>query len=175
MPYSSSPVRGLEKLTLCITYQCTKFEVSSLSHSIDIWQCEILKWVTQGYKQLIIRQSAYDFLFNFNRNYASILYHLRDAVLYLSKVANFHLPHLHLAPPLRVTQFECQDDPWHQKVRSTWVIMQHCLHNHTFSHCDTIPACDRRMDRQTHDNSMHHAIRVHVVKTICKIKLKLKE
>jgi len=93
MPYcSSSPVWGLEKLTLCITYQCTKFEVSSLSHSIDIWECEILKWVTQGYPQLIIRQSAYDFLFNFNRNYASILYHLRDAVLYLSKVANFHHP-----------------------------------------------------------------------------------
>jgi len=32
-----------------------------------------------------------------------ILYHFPDIVSYLSKVADFNLPHLHLAPPLRVT------------------------------------------------------------------------
>jgi len=46
-----------------------------------------------------IRQSAYDFLFDFNRNHASILYHLRDIAGYLWKVADFDPPHLHLAPP----------------------------------------------------------------------------
>ena len=44
--------------------------------------------------------------FNFNRNYAAILYRFRDIVSYLSKVANFNLPHLHLASPLAMTPVE---------------------------------------------------------------------
>ena len=44
-----------------------------------------------------IQQSAYDF-FNFNRNYASILYHFRANAGYLSKVTYFNLLHLHLVP-----------------------------------------------------------------------------
>jgi len=39
-----------------------------------------------------IRQSAYDFLFDFNRNYVSILYRFRDIAGYLSKVADFDPP-----------------------------------------------------------------------------------
>ena len=39
-----------------------------------------------------IRQSAYDFLFDFNRNNASILYRFRDIAGYLSKVADFDHP-----------------------------------------------------------------------------------
>ena len=46
-----------------------------------------------------IRLSAYDFLFDFNRNHASILYRFRNIVGYLSKVADFDPPHLHLVPP----------------------------------------------------------------------------
>jgi len=46
-----------------------------------------------------IRQSAYDFLFDLNRNYVSILYRFRDIAGYLSKVADFDLPHLHLVRP----------------------------------------------------------------------------
>ena len=42
--------------------------------------------------------SAYDFLFDFNRNYVSILYRFRDIAGYLSKVADFDPPHLRLAP-----------------------------------------------------------------------------
>jgi len=45
-----------------------------------------------------IRWSAYDFLFNFNRNYVSIFYRFQDIAGYLSKVADFDPPHLHLAP-----------------------------------------------------------------------------
>ena len=48
---------------------------------------------------VIIRYSAYDFLFVFNINYASIWHRFRDTASYLSKFANFVLPHLHLAPP----------------------------------------------------------------------------
>jgi len=47
----------------------------------------------------IIRQSAYDFLFDFNRNYVSISYRFRDIARYLSKVADFDPPHQHLVPP----------------------------------------------------------------------------
>ena len=44
------------------------------------------------------KESAYDFLFDFNRNYVSIFYRFRDIAGYLSKVADFDPPHLHSAP-----------------------------------------------------------------------------
>jgi len=53
-----------------------------------------------------IRYSTYDFLFEFNRNYVSILYRFRDRAGYLSKVADFDPPHLHLAHPYGVTLVE---------------------------------------------------------------------
>ena len=63
-----------------------------------------------------IRQSAYDFLFDFNRNYVSIFYRFRY-ICYLSKVADFDPPHLHLAPPHGVIPVEFRGDLWHQKTR----------------------------------------------------------
>jgi len=50
-------------------------------------------------RNVTIRYSAYDFLFDFNGNHASILYRFRDIAGYLSKVADFDPPYLHLAPP----------------------------------------------------------------------------
>jgi len=64
-----------------------------------------------------IRYSAYDFLFDFNRNYVFIFYHFRDIAGYLSKVADFDPPHLHLAPPQGVIPVEFHGDIWHQKTR----------------------------------------------------------
>ena len=64
-----------------------------------------------------IRLSAYDFLFDFNRNYVSIFYHFRDIAGYLWKVADFDPPHLHSAPPQGVTPVEFRGDLWHQKTR----------------------------------------------------------
>ena len=64
-----------------------------------------------------IRWSAYDFLFDCNRNHASILYRLRDIAGYLSKVADFDPPHLHLAPPLGVIPVKFRGGHWHQKTR----------------------------------------------------------
>jgi len=54
-----------------------------------------------GNRNVAIRLSAYDFIFDFNRNYAAsaILYRFQDIASYLSKVADFYLPHLHLTPP----------------------------------------------------------------------------
>ena len=53
-----------------------------------------------------IRSSAYDLLFDYNRNYVSIFRHFRDIAGHLSKVADFDPPHLHLAPPQRVMPVE---------------------------------------------------------------------
>jgi len=64
-----------------------------------------------------IRQSAYDFLFDFNRNHASILYCFRDIAGYLSKVADFDPPHLHLPPLQGVTPVEFRGDLWRKKTR----------------------------------------------------------
>ena len=64
-----------------------------------------------------IRQSTYNFLFDFNRNHAPILYRFRDIAGYLSKVADFDSPHLYLAPPQQVTLVEFRRDLWHQETR----------------------------------------------------------
>ena len=37
-------------------------------------------------------------------------------MIYLSKVANFALPHLHLSPRMGVTPFEFRRDLWHLKI-----------------------------------------------------------
>jgi len=62
-----------------------------------------------------------DFLFNFNRNCSSILYRFRDIASYLSKVADFNPPHLHLVPPLGFTLVEFCRDFWRQKTRVLWL------------------------------------------------------
>ena len=43
--------------------------------------------------------SAYDFLLDFNRNYAFILYRFRFIARFPTKVANFNPLLLHLSPP----------------------------------------------------------------------------
>ena len=71
-----------------------------------------------------IRYSAYDFLFDFNRNYESIFYRFRDTGIagYLSKVANFDPPHLHLVPPYGVIPVEFRGDRLRQKTRFPWLL-----------------------------------------------------
>ena len=77
--------------------QCTKFEIFRFTRL----ECmnggaKCRKW--GGLRELkvmgnaTIRQSAYDFLFDFNRNCVSIFYRFRDIAGYLSKVANFTYP-----------------------------------------------------------------------------------
>jgi len=60
---------------------------------------------------------ADDFLFNSNRNHASVLYRFRDIASYLSKVADFDPLHLHLAPPQGVIPVEFRGDLWYRKTR----------------------------------------------------------
>jgi len=55
---------------------------------------------------LLREPRLYNFLFNFNRNYAAILYRFQGIASYLSKVADFNLTHLHLVTKLVVTPVE---------------------------------------------------------------------
>jgi len=52
------------------------------------------------------RAHTTSFLFDFNRNYVSILYRFRDIAGYLSKFADFDPPHLHSAPRRSVIPVE---------------------------------------------------------------------
>ena len=102
----------------------TKFEVSRFT------RCEAMNadakctnsgswgrlWVTQGHRQCHHSIDTYDFIFDFNRNHASILYRFRDIAGYLSKVADFDPPHLHLAPPQGVIPVEFRGDLWYHKT-----------------------------------------------------------
>ena len=54
--------------------------------------------VTRGHRQCRHSIERIDFLFDFNRNYVSILYRFQDIAGYLSKVADFDPSHLHLMP-----------------------------------------------------------------------------
>ena len=99
----------------CMINLSTKFEVHSITRYEDM-KCaaKCKKWGDLGSPKVTgnvtIRYSVYDFLFVFNRNYASILYRFRDTASYLFKFANFDLPHIHVVPPLGVTPFEfCKD------------------------------------------------------------------
>ena len=93
---------------LVVVNQCTKFEVSRFTRYETMnggakcrkWggleRLGALKVIGNG--TIRIRYSAYDFLFNYNRNYVSIFYRFQDIAGYLSKVADFDPPHLHSAP-----------------------------------------------------------------------------
>ena len=90
--------------------QCTNYEVSRFTRYEAVnGGAKCRKWgglgwlgCTQGHRScqghVTIRESAYDFLFDFNRKYVSILYGFRDKAGYSSKVADFDPPHLHSAP-----------------------------------------------------------------------------
>ena len=45
------------------------------------------------------------------------MYRFRDIASYLSEVADFDPPYLHLAPPQGVTPVEFRGDVWRQKTR----------------------------------------------------------
>jgi len=78
-----------------------------------------LRWfggfgVTQGHQK-----HSHSIVFDFNRNYASTLYHFRIIARFSSKVMNFNPPLLHLLSPLVVFPFEFRRELWCHKTRVT--------------------------------------------------------
>jgi len=70
---------------LAMVNQCTKFEIFRFTrYEAMNGGAKCRKWGGQVALKVMgngtIRLSAYDFLFNFNRNYVSILYRFRDII-----------------------------------------------------------------------------------------------
>jgi len=65
---------------------------------------------------------------------------------YLSKVADFNIPHLHLAPPLGMTPFEFQISlrSLATENSSPRAIVRRCLRDPRYSRFDTIPGVTDR-------------------------------
>ena len=88
-----------ECVGLAMVSHCTKFEVSRFTcYEAVNGGAKCRKWGALGWLgalkvigNVTIRQSTYDFLFDFNRNYVSILYRFRDIAGYWSKVTVTHL------------------------------------------------------------------------------------
>jgi len=97
------PFRGIffiGRVGLAIVSQCTKFEVSRFTRHDAMnggAKCRKLGNLgqlggTQGHRQCYHSIERIDFLFDFNKNHASILYRFRDIDGYLWKVADFAHP-----------------------------------------------------------------------------------
>jgi len=71
----------------------------------------------------------------------------------ICQVANFNLHHLHLGWPTGGDLVPILHRSLASENYSPRAIVHHCLHDPTFSDFDTISACDRQMDRRTHNNS----------------------
>ena len=111
---------------------------------------------TQGQRQCRHSIERYDFLFDFNRNHASILYRFRDIAGYWSKVAYFDPPHLHSAPsqggdPGRILRRSLASE--NQSPRA---IVWCCLCDPTFCRFSRTPTSDGRTDRRTDGRTQGH-------------------
>ena len=112
-----------------------------------------LRGQSRSFGNVTIRQSAYDFLFDFNRNHASLLYRFRAG--YLRKVADFDLPHLHLAPPYGVTQVEFRGDLWLQKTRVPGLSCVICVILRLAVIVEHRLVADRQTDRRTQGHGQY--------------------
>ena len=138
--------------------QCTKYEVSRFTrYEAMNGSAKCRKWGGLGWLVVLkvignvtIRQSAYDFLFDFNRNHASILYLFRDIDGYLWKVADFAHPTCIWRPRIGVTPVEFRGDLWLRNTRVPGDIVWCCLWcDPMFCRFSRTPACDRHRHRQT--------------------------
>ena len=102
-------------LGLTTTDLCIKFEISTLTHYKNMKGAEKFKNLGVRVHQRSSATQAIDRVHTTSYStLAFILYRFRVIASYLSKVADFNPPHLHLSPPFK---FCC--DLWRQKTRVT--------------------------------------------------------
>ena len=89
-------------------------------------------------------------------------------VRYLSKFADFTLPHLHLAPPLGVTPFEFRKDFWSQKTRVPGLSCGVVCVIHLAVLVELRLVTDRHTDTRTHDHGIYRESRARAVTMLCK-------
>ena len=115
----TTPLSGrffIGRVGLAVVSQCTKFAVSRLTRYEAInGGAKCRKW--GGLGRLGGTQCHHSIeRIRLPIRHAPILYRFRDIASYLSKVADFDPPHLHLAPPQRVIPVEFRGDLWRQKI-----------------------------------------------------------
>ena len=140
--------------------QCTKYEVSrftrykAMNGGAKCRKWGGLRWLegTQGQCHHSIERIRLPI--RLNRNHASILYRFRDIAGYLSKVADFDPPHLHLAPPQGVIPVEFRGVLWHKLESLGYRVVLLC--DPTFSRFSRTPTRDGRTDRQTDRRTQGH-------------------
>ena len=98
----------------------------------------------------------YDFLFDLNRNYTctSIFYRFRVIASYLSEVAYFNLPHLHLVPPL-CGLVRISPRPLASKNWSPWAIVWRCFRDSI--RLAVLTQYRRVTDGRTYDHNIYRA------------------
>jgi len=126
---------------------CTPYLKSLHSPTMKIWRAmqnvEIgLVWEVRGHP----------------RSLAMLLFDTAHMTYYSTVIETIHLPCIVLESPMLthppafgtpvgVNLVEFCQHLWRQENWSPWAIVWQCLRDSTFSHFDTIPTCDRWMDR----------------------------
>jgi len=124
----------------------------------------IYQSLQHSYKQLCLTYSdGCGILVNLERvtqqNNVSIFYRFRDIASYLSKIAYFDPPHLHLAPSQGVTPVEFRGDLWHQKTKFSELSCGVCVILRLALLVEQRLVTDRRTDRHRLVPRMHSIAR----------------
>jgi len=96
------------------------------------------------------RKRIYDFLLIRHCDYGPILHRFWDTATYWLKIPYFCYPSLIRRPRSRLPMFPLEfcGEVNHEET-SHGAILEWRPHDRSLSHNDTVPACDRRTDRQT--------------------------
>ena len=78
-----------------------------------------------------------------------MFYRFRDIAGYLSKVADFDPPHLHLVPPYGVNLVEFRGDLWRQKTRLPGLLCGAVCVILRLAILVELPTCDRHRQTDT--------------------------
>jgi len=100
--------------------------------------------VVRGHSRSL-EMTQFDRAHTFHGNYVPILHRFWDIARYLSKIADFNLRHLYLAPQLGVTRLNFA--LWRQETRVSG--LSHgvvCVSSYMFSSLSRLPTCGKRTD-----------------------------
>jgi len=122
---------AVRRLGLAIRSTCTPSLKSLCSPTKRIWKatqnvgmgmvCGLR--VTQGHRQCHHSIQRIQLPIDFNSYSESTLCRFRLIASYLSNVAYFCLPYLHLANSLKVIPFEFRGDVWRKKTQVSWDVV----------------------------------------------------
>jgi len=113
--------------------------------------------VTQSHSNRYYSKVWVGFLFAFYSNYGSILHYLRDKAIYWSKIVIFFIP-LAFDAPVRGVPVGIFPSRLVWKNENGGATRQWKIFADICNRSDTIPACDKKTDRQTDEQTSCHGI-----------------